>query len=368
MSTPHILVDALVLRPPMCGALRYALELLPRAARLLAAQDGLLTLALTRHLLWQPEWVQNLEQAGIRIQWQDRPMRPGRARWKNESACLKSILEDLRRTGSPATLLQTQSLPLPRKKALGALPRIHLCHGLRPLRSGHAGRRMLARALQRRALLQVDATLCVSHHLKDLLQALEPKARLEVVTPGSEHATCEPVARSSQWLWIGPADPHKGLEVLLGAMQLDASLPNLTLLADDAGLDKHRALLEELSPRVRCEPALHAKEVSSRLVACAGVVLPSRLESFGMLALEALRTQTPMVLSDIPAHREVVRDVTQGVEWFANGDAEDCSQALRKIGLSPEAGDSMYDQAQSFLWETSARQTVDLWLQFSPPA
>lgn len=49
-------------------------------------------------------------------------------------------------------------------------------------------------------------------------------------------------------------------------------------------------------------------ELPALMRAAAVVIAPSRCEGFGLVPLEALATGTPVVASDIPAHREVIAD------------------------------------------------------------
>jgi len=110
--------------------------------------------------------------------------------------------------------------------------------------------------------------------------------------------------------------PHKGLEDFIEAARYvpyadfviageGPSLPALQRLARRLGVQDRVRFAGRVSDEEL--PALHA--------AADAFVLPSisRLEAFGIAALEAMSTGTPVVLSDIPGVREVIEDGREGL-------------------------------------------------------
>ena len=59
-------------------------------------------------------------------------------------------------------------------------------------------------------------------------------------------------------------------------------------------------------------------------------------ESFGMILTEAFAASTPVVASDIPGYRDVVRDGLDG-QLVPAGDALALAEALRRLALDPPA-------------------------------
>jgi phosphatidylinositol alpha-mannosyltransferase len=84
-------------------------------------------------------------------------------------------------------------------------------------------------------------------------------------------------------------------------------------------------------------------------------------ESFGMVLTEAFAAGTPVVASDIPGYRDVVRDGVDGV-LVARGDATALAEALRDLALDPARRDRMAvsaaERAQRFAWPRIAEEVL----------
>ena len=167
-------------------------------------------------------------------------------------------------------------------------------------------------------------------------------------------------------LFIGQAVERKGLPVLLRAFEaLREQVPaTLTLVGahadevshmmlDDRGVvalgkvSESRKLAELAAADVLCAPSLHG-------------------ESFGMVLTEALAASTPVIASDIPGYREVVRDGIDGV-LTPPGDALALAEALRSLALDPAARARLSDaarvRAERFAWPHVAAEVLDCYEQ-----
>jgi glycosyltransferase involved in cell wall biosynthesis len=116
-------------------------------------------------------------------------------------------------------------------------------------------------------------------------------------------------------LFVGRLVRHKGIEYLLQALHhVDARLlivgtgdyaPELRILTSAMGLED----------RVVFAGWVDSRELPSYYAACDLFVLPSvsRLEAFGIAALEAMASGKPVVVSDVPGVREVITDGEEGL-------------------------------------------------------
>ena len=154
--------------------------------------------------------------------------------------------------------------------------------------------------------------VAVSHHVGATLQALNPGATVDVIGNGvSPSAALQARVAGPDVLFVGRLEiAQKGLDLLVRAWALAAPRIGGDLVVAGSGADEPR--LHELvaqaglADRVRYagwvdEPAAIALMAGARLVA-----MPSRFETFGMVAVEALATGTPVVAFDIDALREVL--------------------------------------------------------------
>lgn len=117
-------------------------------------------------------------------------------------------------------------------------------------------------------------------------------------------------------LVVGRIVPHKGLEYLIEASR---SVPNAEFLIAGGGslLEAMKRLASDLGvkDRVRFLGRVTQAALPRLYAACDVFVLPSvsRLEAFGIVALEAMATGKAVVVADIPGVREVIEDGREGL-------------------------------------------------------
>jgi phosphatidyl-myo-inositol alpha-mannosyltransferase len=160
-------------------------------------------------------------------------------------------------------------------------------------------------------------------------------------------------------------EPRKGLAVLFKAFEsLAADSPGLRLLVAGPGdTDEQRAKL----PAGLRDRAVFLGEVSEqdkvRLLHSVDIFCSPNTggESFGIVTAEAMAAGLPIVASDIPAFRQVLRNGQAG-ELFATGDPEALARAAsgllddtaRRAELSVVALAAVAD----YDWDTVARHVV----------
>ncbi|HTZ64245.1 MAG TPA: glycosyltransferase family 4 protein, partial [Solirubrobacteraceae bacterium] len=167
-------------------------------------------------------------------------------------------------------------------------------------------------------------------------------------------------------LFIGQAVERKGLSVLLRAFEAlrDHVPATLTLVGasaeevahmtlDDRAIDalgkvsEARKLAELARADVLCAPSLHG-------------------ESFGMVITEGLAAGTPVLASDIPGYRDVLRDGIDG-QLLPAGDPLALAQALRLLALEPKRRARMAvcarERAERYAWPHVAAEVLDCYEQ-----
>ncbi len=167
-------------------------------------------------------------------------------------------------------------------------------------------------------------------------------------------------------LFIGQAVERKGLPVLLRAFEAlrDHVPATLTLVG---------ASQQEVAHMTLDERGVHAlgkvsDERKLAELARADVLCAPSLggESFGMILTEAFAAATPVIASDIPGYRDVVRDGVDG-QLVASGDPLALAEALRRLSLDRPRRERMAvaarERAERFAWPHVAAEVLDTYEQ-----
>ncbi len=360
IPAPAVLLSGVVLGQPMGGVRRQALEILPRAARLLAQRGGRLTV------------LEGAQPLGFELPPEARRVRtevpagPPLVRALAEGRAWFEECERARERGEPHDLVHSAHLPTPPRSPL---PYAFLLHDLRAMAGEMApfARRLIARGVVGRALRGAAAVLTVSETVRAELLArfrLDPEG-LAVVPNAADHF--EPLPRApghdAPLVCIGHLEPRKNLALVLNALALDPGLPRLVLhgAAKPGEEARLRALAQELGVAARVDFAgpFAEAELPGHLARAAALVLPSRLEGFGIGALEAQRARAPLAVAAAGALPEVAGPATP---TFPPDDAAACAAAIRRaLGATPAELEAAAQRAAGFTWDRSARRLVEAW-------
>ncbi|QUH04625.1 glycosyltransferase family 4 protein [Saccharopolyspora erythraea] len=168
-------------------------------------------------------------------------------------------------------------------------------------------------------------------------------------------------------LYFGRLEWEKGVQDLLAALpSIRERHPGTTVAI--AGCGTHQDwLLEQaaehgVSDAARFTGHLPDTELASLLAAADAVVLPSRYEPFGIVALEAAAASAPLVASTAGGLGEIVLDGSTGLA-FAPGDVAGLADAVDRVLCDPEAAEHRAEAAKArlssdFDWERIAEGTA----------
>jgi phosphatidylinositol alpha-mannosyltransferase len=136
-------------------------------------------------------------------------------------------------------------------------------------------------------------------------------------------------------LFVGRLEPRKGLDVLVRAfLRVRAAMPRARLCVVGDGAQRTRA--QQMIPSSIRHDALflgHVDEAEkARYFASADLFVAPNVggESFGIVLLEAMAAGAPIVASDIPGFRTVMRDGQQG-RFVPPGDAAALADAIQTL-------------------------------------
>ena len=95
---------------------------------------------------------------------------------------------------------------------------------------------------------------------------------------------------------------------------------------------------------------------------CKAFLFPSTYEGFGIPPIEAQAVGAPVLASDIPALREVLRP--ESALWFGPGEPAQVAQALGIVDRDPARVAQLSEEgrrnADRFSWQDSARALSEL--------
>jgi len=216
--------------------------------------------------------------------------------------------------------------------------------------------------LERMGVRSHRRLVAVSNGTAERLRELNPAARVEVIGNGVERAAfAGDQSAGRDVVFIGRLElGGKGLDLLLAAWAAVHRYVEGDLVIAGGGPDEGRVRREVarlgLGERVRFAGWVSGAAKWQLLGAARVVVVPSRHETFGMVALEALAAATPVIAFDIPGLREVVPD---GSGWRVPAfDVAALAERVRAVCADPRlalaAGAAGRCFAAGFDWDVLA--------------
>ena len=355
----RVLVCGVVLGQPMGGVRRHNAELLPRVAERLATGGRLAILEGREPLPFElPAHVERIRA--------DVPLGPPSLRAIHEGRALRAALEKAAAEGRPFDLVHTAHLPVPLRLPAPLTVTLHDLRSVEPNAPGLARRLFGKKAIQLAAKV-ARAFFTVSEHVGEELGARfgVPPERRFVVPNAADHFM--PLPRDARddapLLCLGHLEPRKNVELVVRALAGDPTLPRLVLAGrpkGDAG-ERVDALARELgvADRVERTGPFEDDELAALYARAACLVMPSRVEGFGIPVLEAQRARCPVAISNIPALVEVAGSETPS---FDPDDAAACARAIRAaLQTTEEELADAAARADRFRWDRSAEAWIEGW-------
>ncbi|HEX5587450.1 MAG TPA: glycosyltransferase [Acidimicrobiia bacterium] len=200
-------------------------------------------------------------------------------------------------------------------------------------------------------------------------------ARIEIVPQGVDAALFMPgdqaaakralgVAGRPTLLFVGRIQPLKGADLAVRALAHVADRRTVLLVVGgpsgpdgEAELNRLHALVDDLGlgTRVRFVPPQPHEKLATYYQAADVCVVPSRSESFGLVALEAAACGTPVVASSVGGLRIVVDDGRTGI-LVEQRDAAEFASAIERVLHTEHATMSANSvrHASRFRWNLAA--------------
>ncbi len=279
------------------------------------------------------------------------------------------------------------------------LPLVCTFHTLDRIKAESTPEEVHAHAANRRAEAEAEVIRCSDTVLASCaveadqiseLYGADP-ARIRIVAPGVDHAFFGPGDRPQArralglpgkgplLLFVGRIQPLKSLPTAVRALlDLSGRRPDahLVVVGGPSGphgteeVDRARALVDELglSARVVFVPPQPHELLSSFYRAADVCLVPSRSESFGLVALEAAACGTPVVASAVGGLRSLVEDGRTGYlieESSSAAFAHRVGQILDEPLLAERMSTAAVLRARRYTWARAAHLLRDVYAELT---
>lgn len=267
-------------------------------------------------------------------------------------------------------MLGSSFVPWPSARA-ARVPVVHdLCFVKHPRFVSLRNRVFLA-AMLKRSVRAAKVVITVSSAIRD--EVVEHYGvgadRVAVVPNGCDHARFNPdvpVGRpqgvpDEYLLFVGTLEPRKNLSAALEAharlRRARSDVPPLVIVGKEGwrraswgpSLDAARANGDAIYLGPQSDATLASLYAGARLL-----VFPSFYEGFGLPALEAMACGCPILVSGVPALREVAGEAGLYVGTDARAIADGLEQALDDEASTAARVRTGIERAKTFTWEASA--------------
>ena len=181
------------------------------------------------------------------------------------------------------------------------------------------------------------------------------------------------IAGKEYFLFLGNLEPRKNLVRLIQAykiflQQYCRNQNNIPLLVIAGGKGwMYQEIFKEVKRSNLEERVIFIGYVSDREIAAlmAGAQIfcfPSLYEGFGMPVLEAMACGTPVLVSDIPALKEIVGDAGKRVNALS---VIEIAKGMRELYFSKELQSIFYERGKErvsyFSWETASKKLYQVY-------
>ncbi len=220
--------------------------------------------------------------------------------------------------------------------------------------------------------IDYDAIIAVSNYVKQEMMDLGvSEDKLHVVYSGVDlakyDAVKEPEKEDESIVYIGNLLPHKGVSDLIYALKsIKQDFPNALLNIIGSGPMMKTLKMQTNELGLEDNVVFHGRVPDltkmKLLKASRCLVLPSIMESFGLVILEAMACAKPVIAYDIPAARETISDGCNGFlvpQKDVNCLSKKISEILSNKSKTKKMGRNGRNLVEEeFTWKKTAEKTL----------
>lgn len=186
---------------------------------------------------------------------------------------------------------------------------------------------------ERLGLITADKIIHVSEYYNNLYPEFQNKS--EIISNGididkwvKKRTPNLPGKNKLKFCYIGRASPMKGIDVILNCNIPDDVDFYFVVSSKSAEEPFYSNIKQKANGKnIFHIPGLYGQDKIDFLYAMDGVVMPSKHEPFGIVALEALLTENYFISTGAGGLKEIVNEI----DWFEINDSESLSLVFKKI-------------------------------------
>jgi len=275
------------------------------------------------------------------------------------------------------------NLPFIRSSAKYNFVTIHDLRGLGPEYNFFYN--IVFKSIFKYALLKADRIITGSSSIKDDLKILEPSCKISVIYNGVHSNFYKNIDYIEQekfkkkynihnefFLTVGHFEKRKNYSQLINAFSLidenEIDKPLIIIGNDNGELStiSNQIIDLGLERRIHLLSGLSDHEVHIAYTAASLFIFPSAYEGFGIPIVEAMASETPIILSDIPVFREVTED--KGI-YFVIGDDSSLAEKIKLLDQNTKIRQSVIlygnNRVKDFSFKKIAAQLKNLYREIS---
>jgi glycosyltransferase involved in cell wall biosynthesis len=174
-------------------------------------------------------------------------------------------------------------------------------------------------------------------------------------------------------VYVGRLEWRKGIGTLISAIKLlQQDVPNIRALIVGGGIFGKQRNKEDVAEYERLKKKAQEEGVEDRIQFVGRInhskihvyystgnahVVPSYYEPFGLVALEGMACQIPVVASRQGGLKMTIQDGTTGL-LFETRDAQDFATQIKKLALSPDLVGTLVKNAYSYVRENHSQKQI----------
>jgi len=231
--------------------------------------------------------------------------------------------------------------------------------------------------LEKKYIPEIDGVFCLQEPQIEFYRKIYPDQRYYLLRTGIHRIYEHPVEKRKYVAYIGSLDYHKGVEVLLHAMQSSETKPHLLLIGgkNDQEISALRSEIERVyDPELVTITGWVDKEKLHRYLAVTALgIIPLRDTFFNRYLTSPLKLfdyysfGIPVIASDLPTTRALIEEYKTGF-FFKNNDAADLAVKIDILMNDPEQlsrmSKNVYREAAHYLWRHRADRIREIVTEF----